>query len=131
MTILTKAQAAGIGAALNARQQKLREEIRGALVASGTDEHQQLAGAVHDAGDEAVANLLHDVTLESVHRDVQELRAVEAALDRLAQGQLGTCTDCGGPVGARRLEALPTATRCIACEERHDKTHAHAAAPKL
>jgi RNA polymerase-binding protein DksA len=131
MTALTEAQSTALRRTLTARQQALREEIRAALVASGIDEHQQLAGAVQDAGDESVANLLHDLTLQSVHRDVQELRAVEAALGRLAQGQLGTCTDCGGPVGAARLEVLPTATRCIACEERHDKTHAHAAAPKL
>ena len=131
MTTLTQTQSAAIGAALAARRQALREEIRAALVASGTDEHQQLAGAVRDAGDEAVANLLHDITLQSVHRDVEELRAVEGAIRRLAQGQLGTCTDCGGPVGARRLEALPTATRCIACEERHDKTHARASTPTL
>ncbi|MGH8616739.1 MAG: TraR/DksA family transcriptional regulator [Burkholderiales bacterium] len=131
MTALTSLQAAGIRTALTHRQQVLRDEIRAALVVSGTDEHQQLAGVVRDAGDESVANLLHDVTLQSVHRDVQELRALEAALERFAQGQFGTCTDCGGPIGARRLEALSTATRCIACEERHDKTHAHAATPKL
>lgn len=131
MTALTKAQSAAIGAALTARRQALREEIRLALVASGTDEHQELAGAVRDAGDEAVANLLHDITLQGVHRDVEELRAVESALERLAQGRIGTCIDCGGPVGARRLEVQPTATRCITCEERHEKTHAHASTPTL
>jgi len=131
MTTLTQSQSAAISATLTARRLALREEIRTALVNSGTDEHQQLAGAVHDAGDEAVANLLHDITLQSVHRDVEELRAVEAALERLAQGRLGTCTDCGEPVGAKRLEVQPTATRCIACEQRHEKTHAHAVGPKL
>jgi RNA polymerase-binding transcription factor DksA len=131
MATLTSKQSARLGAALTARRQVLRDEIRAALVASGSEQYQDLAGTVRDAGDESVADLLRDVALQGVHRDVQELREVEAALERLAQGTLGTCADCGGPVGDRRLDVQPAATRCIACQDQHDKTHAHAAVPTL
>jgi DnaK suppressor protein len=33
-----------------------------------------------------------------------------------AHGQYGICENCGQPIGAERLEALPTATRCIRCQ---------------
>lgn len=38
-----------------------------------------------------------------------------AALDRLDAGTYGRCEVCGGPVPDERLDARPTARRCIAC----------------
>jgi len=34
--------------------------------------------------------------------------------DRDASG--GMCLDCGKPIGEERLAALPSATRCVACQ---------------
>ena len=28
----------------------------------------------------------------------------------------GTCRDCGEPIGAERIAALPGATRCVSCQ---------------
>jgi DnaK suppressor protein len=44
-----------------------------------------------------------------------ELQRVDAALARLAAGAYGTCADCGGAIGKKRLEALPWALRCTDC----------------
>ncbi|SMQ71340.1 TraR/DksA C4-type zinc finger protein [Agreia sp. VKM Ac-1783] len=41
--------------------------------------------------------------------------AVDAALERIADGSYGICTRCGQPIGFARLEARPEATLCIAC----------------
>jgi DnaK suppressor protein len=38
------------------------------------------------------------------------------ARDRQAKGAYGICEDCGGKIGDERLEALPDATRCVACQ---------------
>ena len=46
----------------------------------------------------------------------QHLAAVEAALVRLDDGTYGRCTECGGPIAAERLEALPWAALCIECQ---------------
>ena len=43
------------------------------------------------------------------------LTAIDAALERLEQGTYGTCEQCGRPIGEGRLEARPTAARCIEC----------------
>jgi RNA polymerase-binding transcription factor DksA len=44
-----------------------------------------------------------------------ELRALDAASERLAAGTYGTCVRCGGPIAEGRLEALPATTTCIRC----------------
>ena len=33
----------------------------------------------------------------------------------------GECRDCGEPIALARLSAYPTATRCLACQQRHEK----------
>lgn len=49
-------------------------------------------------------------TLESVEAELDD---VERALERLADGTYGTCTACGRPISAERLEALPATPFCI------------------
>jgi DnaK suppressor protein len=46
----------------------------------------------------------------------QEREQAERARDRRAQGTYGLCEDCGWQIGEERLEALPDATRCLACQ---------------
>jgi len=43
------------------------------------------------------------------------LSEIDAALARLADGAHDDCERCGGPIGAERLQARPTARWCIAC----------------
>jgi DnaK suppressor protein len=44
-----------------------------------------------------------------------ELVRIDAALERLDKGTYGTCDDCGRPIEARRLAALPWAVLCSEC----------------
>lgn len=43
------------------------------------------------------------------------LAEVDAALERLDRGTYGTCEQCGRAIAPGRLEARPTARRCIDC----------------
>lgn len=52
--------------------------------------------------------------LAAARRHLAELDEVAA---RVAAGGYGTCEGCGGPIGAERLEARPTARRCVDCAE--------------
>ncbi len=42
----------------------------------------------------------------------------EEAVARLDEGTYGTCARCGGPIGAGRLEARPSAELCLPCATR-------------
>jgi RNA polymerase-binding protein DksA len=44
-----------------------------------------------------------------------ELRRIEVALRAIDNGTYGTCPNCGNPIGAERLEAIPWAATCIDC----------------
>lgn len=44
-----------------------------------------------------------------------EIQQIRLALLRIENGTYGTCAKCGEPIGLARLEAVPTATRCIKC----------------
>jgi RNA polymerase-binding transcription factor len=51
----------------------------------------------------------------------RQLRRVEAALARIATGEFGVCVSCGGTIGLKRLQALPSANNCIECQERSEQ----------
>ena len=45
-----------------------------------------------------------------------ELNQIGAALRRVGDGSYGECLDCGEPIDARRLFALPATAVCTACQ---------------
>jgi RNA polymerase-binding transcription factor DksA len=51
-------------------------------------------------------------------------RAVAEAMARVQEGVYGICQACGGRIPRRRLEAVPTATLCVACQERREAARA-------
>lgn len=55
--------------------------------------------------------------------ETAELVAIEAALQRLAQGGYGQCLDCGVALSEARLQACPTALRCMPCQARLEAAH--------
>lgn len=109
---------------LRARLDHLREEVRAELLASSEGHHQELADAVHDPGDESLAELLAHLDLTNTQRHVLEMRDIEDSLRRIEQDRYGECLECGEPIPAGRLDAYPTAARCVDCQERHEQTHA-------
>lgn len=52
----------------------------------------------------------------------RSLTEVEAALERLSNGNYGLCESCGQRIKTTRLEALPTARICIRCQRDAETT---------
>ncbi len=48
--------------------------------------------------------------------ETAELGEIDAALERIQSGTYGQCTDCGAIIAPARLNAYPTAKRCIDCQ---------------
>jgi len=103
-------------AALRARAAILRGDIARELGKRDEENFARLAGEITDRSDESVADLLVDVTLAEISRDIAELGEVEAALERIAAGTYGICADCDADIEPHRLEAVPAARRCFACQ---------------
>jgi DnaK suppressor protein len=96
-------------ATLLAERDRLRAEIGEAIVAPG----QMTYGSQAAAASQVFAQQ-RDLALRD--RSDQQLELVEEALARLDAGTFGTCIQCGKPIAAERLEALPWAARCIDCQ---------------
>ena len=84
-----------------------RAEVMAATEGANSDDEHDPEGATIAFERQQLAALLAQAEAS--------LAAADAALAARASGSYGTCTVCGGPIGAERLEARPTATTCITC----------------
>jgi DnaK suppressor protein len=55
------------------------------------------------------------MAVETERRRVLELQRIEAALERIKEGDYGYCTACGEEIAAKRLEFDPATPTCINC----------------
>lgn len=103
---------------LRERRETVRAAIQSGLQAMG---QQQLASEVGDLEDRALASWVQDLREADLRHDAQELADIDAALARMASDSYGVCVDCGDEIPLPRLRAYPTAKRCLACQEVHEK----------
>ncbi|MCH9770110.1 MAG: RNA polymerase-binding protein DksA [Gammaproteobacteria bacterium] len=54
--------------------------------------------------------------LRTRDREWKLIKKIEQSLADLDSGTYGFCEDCGADIGLRRLEARPTAVKCIDCK---------------
>jgi DnaK suppressor protein len=52
---------------------------------------------------------------------VGRVNRLSAALDRLAEGEYGTCVECGEPISPARLHALPEVQTCVRCQDQLER----------
>jgi DnaK suppressor protein len=66
--------------------------------------------------EEQATDLENQDALKAIENsEIHEIHQIQEALRRIAEGAYGVCSRCGEDIDPKRLEALPTATRCIAC----------------
>jgi RNA polymerase-binding protein DksA len=128
---LDQAQLDVLEESLRRRHAELRRLIREELLRSDAATYGELAGQVHDAEEQAVADLLVDLELDVVDRHVNELRDVEAALKRMRSGSYGICEDTGEPIPFERLRAQPTARRTVTAQAAYERAHGQSDYPSL
>jgi RNA polymerase-binding protein DksA len=124
MSHLTKKDRLAIRAALDEQRTKLLRGLKAALEESGQTQYAAVLGkSSGDSADEALAVTLGDLAAARMDHEVRALQAMEAAAARLDSPDFGLCDDCGANIPAARLLANPMATRCVACQERHEHTY--------
>ena len=104
-----------IGQGLLVRRAQLSAEIEDGRRRLEEEEADNM-GDVGDSRDVATATEQADLRNAHIERDAAELKAVDAALGRIAQGEYGICIRCGREIGEARLRANPIADRCIECQ---------------
>ena len=108
------------------QRKKLLEKVRKKLLDRREEMMQDLAhlssekitaGEVQDSGDEALSLSLEKLQTSLEQTDIDELRLIDDALNRIDKGEYGFCVDCSQPISSIRLETFPYAARCIVCQE--------------
>jgi RNA polymerase-binding transcription factor len=61
-----------------------------------------------------------ELVIIRLDQDREKTRAIDAALQRITDGDYGICAECEEPIGDKRLNAVPWASLCIICQERAD-----------
>src|SRR3954470_12421348 len=97
-----------------------RERIEREIAELGSEAAGDRDGAAdHESEDRGSEDLYQQEFDAGRAKDLQDqLAAVERAEARLAEGKYGLSVESGDPIPDGRLEALPTAERTVAEEER-------------
>lgn len=84
---------------------------------SGGQAEGNLSNAPMHLGDMGTDEYLRDLNAALLEHAQFQVDEVRAALDRVDQGTFGRCEECGQPIAAERLDALPYARYCTRCAE--------------
>ena len=96
----------------------LHEETPGSL----EDETEEMVGSSDNhLGETATATLDREIDYSLEENSEQVLKAIDGALQRIAEGTFGICATCGQPISEERLEAIPYATQCIDCRRKGER----------
>lgn len=106
----------GLDAAFLARQKARLEALRDQLVAeadaAGSDERRlqdESIDEVRDDADSAETMAMQENDEATYRRNIERLKAIRRALEKIAQGTYGLSDISGEPIARARLEALPEA----------------------
>ena len=108
-------------------EQDLRAAISRLRQMGGAVAVEEMPGAIGDNSpfadevDEIQANESREIGFATRGLLVERVNRLSAALDRLAEGEYGTCVECGEQISPARLRALPEVQTCVRCQDRIER----------
>jgi DnaK suppressor protein len=120
---MKKAEALAYKEKLHAIRARLRGDVTAmaevALRKSGMEGSDSNGMPIHMA-ELGSDNFEQEFTLGLMEAEEDTLDLIEAALERVARGSFGRCTECDGPISKARLNAIPYTPVCIKCAEERE-----------
>jgi DnaK suppressor protein len=98
-----------------------REGLVGQVQAAEAYSRERDAEATQDPADMAANAYTKELLMSMSTNDRQMLESIDAALDRIEEGQYGKCIHCGEPILEKRLEAVPWARHCLHCQDLNER----------
>jgi DnaK suppressor protein len=92
-----------------------------ALHGSGSEASGGISNTPLHLADLATDHSEQEVSLGLLRNEQRVLNGILAALDRLDAGSYGKCERCGREIPEERLQAMPYASRCVACEQQAEE----------
>lgn len=107
----------GMRKQLNAKR---REVLEGVSRAREMGSVETESGAP-DIADRATSAFQREFSFALSENEGKLLRMIDDALARIENGRFGLCVHCEQPIEKPRLQAIPWARHCIACQELQDR----------
>ena len=101
---------------LQKEHERLASELNSVQTSASSSEERREGSPFGKREEEATETLELEKRLTLENRIRQEMAAVEHALEKFDKGTYGLCDNCGQPIPAERLEALPQASLCMNCK---------------
>ena len=98
--------------------EKKAEEVRRSMSAQKAAQVVARLDIPSDEGDLSQQHHEEWIFLNRNSIDMKLLREISGALHRIDNGHYGVCMECEEPISSKRLEAVPWAKYCVACQER-------------
>lgn len=126
MPALDQKQIEHLAATMDERWARELREIRSLFATQQGEERQlvTLGEGIDEASDEALLVRLAAVDDPLIRQNLQDVRDIAGARQRIAAGTYGECIDCAADIPYERLLAYPVAKRCIDCQRKHEKKRA-------
>ncbi|MFW6171904.1 MAG: TraR/DksA family transcriptional regulator [Planctomycetota bacterium] len=106
------------------RRSELVDDVTHLEGSSVAKTRQEAAGDLsvlpYHMADTASDNYEQELTLGLLQNEGEELREIDAALERMERGVYGICVDCSRHIPKKRLTAIPYATLCIECKQKQE-----------
>jgi DnaK suppressor protein len=106
---------------LKKQLEQRRDGLRAMMAKNAQDGREVNEESAQDIADRASSSYTKEFLFTQSANDRNLLQMVEGALVRINEGTYGECVSCGNEINAKRLEAVPWARHCIACQEKQEK----------
>jgi DnaK suppressor protein len=88
------------------------EEVKSSKESKGYSQHQ---------ADEGTDDFIRTINLEVSGKELQVLRQIDRALEKISEGTYGMCDITGLEIPVKRLEAVPYATMTVEAQTKFEK----------
>jgi RNA polymerase-binding transcription factor DksA len=110
---LTSSDLAEVEQLLRAQRQDIVLALRQRRAATGRD--QECGDGCVPAAGTGAACMCDEVDANARRHELDALREIDSALQRIEFNVGGVCAMCGAAISIERLRGVPTATTCAAC----------------
>ncbi len=86
-------------------------------------DHAKTVSIPTDAEELGSDNAEQELTLNLLGSDKQTLNQIDAAIQRIEDGDYGRCEQCGMNIPESRLNAIPYAAECVRCATQEEEGH--------
>jgi DnaK suppressor protein len=99
-----------------AKRKAILEAKREQLLGACRDREEILIDTLADPADRMTSHTDRDVAVQRLDHESRLIHDIEQALDKLETNAYGICEMCETPISSKRLDALPWARLCFACQ---------------